>query len=218
MAKAVCHKKAEFIHFQPVATKKDIFQQSDWTKYRRPWREANCISERIEVDELWGKAGYISKRIFRRASRPRLLYFGLYGSVMATLWGFLSKHKKYVYHNADLAQIRICRLHVLEFQTGTPLVYLIGSKLSRGANSFKSVYSLPDIDMLLRYVYEELTTTLHIDTFCPTVFLIIYRRASQRAWTTSRLSQCVSFKAGRMAWLSISSCYLLLPRWAPIDE
>lgn len=38
MAKAVCHKRAGFSHFEPIVTVNGTFQQSDWTKTSRSVR------------------------------------------------------------------------------------------------------------------------------------------------------------------------------------
>lgn len=39
VARAVCHKNAEFRHFEPIVTKNDILRKSDWTKISRSLRK-----------------------------------------------------------------------------------------------------------------------------------------------------------------------------------
>lgn len=51
VAKAVWHKKMGPSHFQPIATKNTIFQQSGWTKHSRfLWKSQPCFLENSFVN------------------------------------------------------------------------------------------------------------------------------------------------------------------------
>lgn len=62
LAKAVCHKKAGFSHFEPIVTNNEIFRQSDMMKNSRSLRRSHlycleCIQNRLLVAILLGIKG-----------------------------------------------------------------------------------------------------------------------------------------------------------------